>query len=280
MSYVADHYDRHYEHEWERLQRHRTEYAVTLRALETYLPPPPATILDIGGGPGRYAIELSRRGYEVTLVDISRGNLLFAAKKAQEKGVALASIVQGDAAQLPKLPLPVYDAVLLLGPLYHLLSADARWQAVKRAKEQLAENGPIFAAFATRYAVLRDMAINNPQELMDHAARVQEALEAGLYPTGVNKRYPDFYFARTDEIRPFMQSAGFATLALIGCEGIVAGHEAAVNQVQGELWQKWVELNYQLGQEPALHGAADHLLYIGRKSALKDSSAHLSHQSS
>ena len=43
------------------------------------------------------------------------------------------------------------------------------------------------------------------------------------------------------------------------------GHEETINQVEGELWQKWVELNYRLGQEPTLHGAADHLLYIGRK---------------
>jgi hypothetical protein len=26
-----------------------------------------------------------------------------------------------------------------------------------------------------------------------------------------------------------------------------------------------VDLNYRLGHEPSLHGAADHLLYVGRK---------------
>lgn len=82
MGYVAVHYDAHPEHEWERLQRHRTEFAVTLRALDTYLPPPPATILDIGGGPGRYAIELARLGYEVTLLDLSQANLALAKDKA------------------------------------------------------------------------------------------------------------------------------------------------------------------------------------------------------
>jgi S-adenosylmethionine-dependent methyltransferase len=64
-----------------------------------------------------------------------------------------------------------------------------------------------------------------------------------------------------------MEAAGFATLALIGCEGLVAGHEEKVNALQGEAWQRWVDLNYRLGQEPSLHGAADHLLYIGRKAA-------------
>ena len=46
--------------EWERMDRHRTEYAVSLRALEEHLPPPPATILDCGGGPGRYTTGIRR----------------------------------------------------------------------------------------------------------------------------------------------------------------------------------------------------------------------------
>ena len=62
-----------------------------------------------------------------------------------------------------------------------------------------------------------------------------------------------------------METAGFETMNLIGCEGVVAGHEEDINKVEGELWDTWVALNYRLGQEPSLHGAADHLLYIGKK---------------
>ena len=265
MSYVASHYDANYKHEWQRLQRHRTEFAVTLRALETYLPPPPATILDIGGGPGRYAIELSRRGYDVTLLDLSQGNLALAKENADEKGVKLAYVVHGDATKLPNLPFSEYDALLLMGPLYHLLSIEERQQAVNEARNVLRPNSPIFAAFVTRFAVIRDQAINNPQWIIDDPEGFEETLLTGVHPSGPAERYPDFYFAHPDEIRPLMQSAGFETVNLIGCEGVVAGHEETINQVEGELWQKWVELNYQLGQEPTLHGAADHLLYIGRK---------------
>ncbi len=265
MSYVAAHYDDHYEGEWQRLQRHRTEFAVTLRALENYLPPPPAAILDIGGGPGRYAIELSKRGYQVTLLDISAGNLAYAVAKAAEHNVQLAHIIRGDAKNLPHLPRPSYDAVLLMGPLYHLLSLEERQQAVREAARVLHLNAPIFAAFVTRFAVLRDIAIKNPQEIVADPERFAQLLETGVHPAGPAKRYPDFYFVHTDDIRPLMEAAGFTTENLIGCEGIVAGHEETINQVQGELWQQWVALNYRLGQEPALYGAADHLLYIGRK---------------
>lgn len=50
------------------------------------------------------------------------------------------------------------------------------------------------------------------------------------------------------------------------CEGIVAGHQGKVHELTGQAWQAWVDLNYELGQEPALYGASDHLLYVGEKS--------------
>ncbi len=47
----------------------RIEYARTQEILARVLPPPPATILDVGGGPGAYALWLARAGYAVTLID-------------------------------------------------------------------------------------------------------------------------------------------------------------------------------------------------------------------
>ena len=81
---VANLYDSMSEHEWARMDRHRTEFYVTLRALREHLPPPPARVLDCGGGPGRYAVELARWGYDVTLFDLSAGNLALAREKTAE----------------------------------------------------------------------------------------------------------------------------------------------------------------------------------------------------
>ena len=75
MNPVEQLYDSDPQREWAREARHRTEFAVTRRALADYLPPSPAAIADLGGGPGRYAIPLTQQGYAVTLVDLSRENL-------------------------------------------------------------------------------------------------------------------------------------------------------------------------------------------------------------
>jgi len=59
-------------YEWRRLKRdpyHQIEFFVTMHFLTKYLPEE-GLILDTGGGPGRYTIELARRGYEVILLDL------------------------------------------------------------------------------------------------------------------------------------------------------------------------------------------------------------------
>ena len=120
-SIVAAYYDSDPEREWQRVERHRTEYAVTLRALEEHLPKPPAHVLDCGGGPGRYAIELVRRGYQVTLFDLSLENLKVAHQHAEQAGVGLEAILHGSVVDLSYFENSSFDALLLMGPLYHLL---------------------------------------------------------------------------------------------------------------------------------------------------------------
>jgi len=56
---------------------------------------PPARILDLGCGQGRHGIELGRRGYEVTGVDLSDYLLDVAAARARAAGVRL-RLLKGD----------------------------------------------------------------------------------------------------------------------------------------------------------------------------------------
>jgi len=62
-----------------------------------------------------------------------------------------------------------------------------------------------------------------------------------------------------------MAEAGFDALDLIACEGVVSMIEEQVNALTGQAWDVWVELNYRLGKDPSVHGAAEHLLYVGRR---------------
>jgi SAM-dependent methyltransferase len=70
-----------------------------------------ASILDVGCGTGRHAIELARRGYAVTGIDVSAKMLAKAAEKAKAAGVNV-NLIRADATkfQLPK----KYDGAICL----------------------------------------------------------------------------------------------------------------------------------------------------------------------
>jgi 2-polyprenyl-3-methyl-5-hydroxy-6-metoxy-1,4-benzoquinol methylase len=261
---VQSYYDQNAENEWERFERHRTEYAVTLRALHDFLPPAPATVLDVGGGPGRYAIALAKQGYDVTLVDLSRECLKLAKEKAHNARVRLVDTIHADACDLSTLSSERFDAVLLMGPLYHLLTYQERLQAVREARRVLKPQGMLFASFISRFAPMRDAAARYPESVLEHAAHIEQELATGVLNRA--STFTNAYFALPDDIVPFMEATGTKTLTLIGCEGIVAGHEQKINDLQGKAWDYWVDLNYRLGKDAALRGAADHLLYVGRMS--------------
>jgi 2-polyprenyl-3-methyl-5-hydroxy-6-metoxy-1,4-benzoquinol methylase len=44
---------------------------LVLERLQGRLPPPPARVIDVGGGTGALAVPLAAAGYEVTLIDAS-----------------------------------------------------------------------------------------------------------------------------------------------------------------------------------------------------------------
>jgi len=267
---IQEFYDKNVQNEWERLDRHRTEFEVTMKALKEFLPPSPCRVLDVGGGPGRYSIALAKSGYTVTLFDLSKGCLDFAERKSSELGVELPGTVKGNSLDLGKFADEAFDVVLLMEPLYHLLKENERQQAVSESKRVLISGGIAFATTITRYAPIRWCAKNEP-EWFDRYGR--QILENGIWlgpessPSTSRVGFTTSYFALPSELVPLMESQGFETLDLISCEGAISLIEEKINELKGKSFDEWVDLNYKLGRDPIFHGSAEHLLYVGRKPA-------------
>lgn len=262
MNRVGSFYDKIAHEEWERLGHHRMEFAITMGVLEDHLPPPPADVLDIGSGPGRYAIALAQKGYAVTLGDVSGECLALACQKSLEGGVELKAIVQANATELHMFGDASFDAVLMLGPLYHLLAEQERGLAVAESGRVLKPGGLVFAAFVTTFGVLRYAAIQNPEWIVRCA---EELLATGVPSNSFNEGSFPGYFVHPQQVAPLMESGGFVSLDLVATDGLLSRLEERVSQTQGEVWQAWVDVVYRLRREPALFGASDHLLYVGRK---------------
>ncbi len=260
MKSVESFYDANPQMEWDRFERHAMEFAITKRALAQHLPPPPARILDCGGGPGRYAIHLARMGYEVTLLDLSQANLDLARVKAGEAQVELAAYIHGNALEMAEFSAGQFDAVLLLGPLYHLLSDADRRRAVSEARRVLRPGGRFFAAFITFYAPFRDaIAQGYLRQYFEDQERTDRLLENHT----VREGFTDAWCALPAEVTPWMESCGLRTRDLLAVEGLAAGHERFINALDAPAFDYWVELNERFCRDPHLLGGADHLLYVG-----------------
>ncbi len=98
---VADHYITGYEAD--RLQKGtgNLDRERSRELLKRFLPPAPATILDVGGGPGSHACWLAQQGYAVHLVDITPLHAKVAHEASLRQPEApLSSAAVGDACSL------------------------------------------------------------------------------------------------------------------------------------------------------------------------------------
>ena len=266
LEFVRRYYDRSPQHEWERADRHRTEFAITWKILEAYLPPPPARILDCGGGPGRYAIRLAQRGSGVTLFALSPENLAFARREAQAIGINLQAYDRGDASDLGRYAAGSFDALLLMGPLYHLLELEGRQRALREAWRVLRPGGVLLAAFINRYAGHLHAVCRDPLLPLREAQASESILRTGkLAPRDDQLEAFVAYMAHPSEVSPLLWSSGFECLETLNLEGLVGGYESEVNALQGEAWDTWLAINWQAAHDPSLFGASQHRLAVGRR---------------
>jgi ubiquinone/menaquinone biosynthesis C-methylase UbiE len=259
-------YESNVEMEWARLERHRTEFALTARAFEEFMHPS-SVVVDLGSGPGRFSLLLASLGHKVTLLDISEQSLKFAETKAEEQGVRFEACVCASATDMSMFEDESFDAALLMGPLYHLLDASDRELCLTETRRILRSGGLVFATFLLCYAVLRDAAKHEPEWLIDYPEDARRILEDGIYTFEgqENPPFTDFWSVHPSDVSTIMQRAGFETQALLAQEGLVSMIDEKINLLQGEAWEAWVDLNYRCGKDPAIHGGAEHLLYVGRR---------------
>jgi ubiquinone/menaquinone biosynthesis C-methylase UbiE len=104
VSDIASQYNSDPGREDNRLDRHQLEHDLTWRYLDRYLPPlGPSTgsILEVGPATGRYTVELARRGFQVTAVDLSEQLLALCRRRVKNAGLAgRVRLLVGDARDL------------------------------------------------------------------------------------------------------------------------------------------------------------------------------------
>lgn len=259
--------------EWERLEPPSigaVEFAVTCHLLQAYLPPS-GSVLDLGGGPGRYAIWLEERGYQVVLADASPEMLHLARIKLEEVGVSeeKIEILQADARELGILSDASFDAVLCLGPFYHLIEEQDRKRASRELVRVLRPGGLAFIAVMPRYTFLRrTLFLPDERHRILQPEWIQQLLDRGIFQNDVPGRFTSGYGFELSRVAPFFEGYGLETLGMFALEGFTAGLEATLAEFhtnEPELYAATLRLILKSAQDPSILGMSLHVLYVGQR---------------
>lgn len=235
------------------LERLRTE-----KLLDQFLPKPPATILDVGGGTGVYTFYLANQGYGVYLID-PVAYQIEEAKKIGESltGNAPLGYIVGDARKIAMSDQSV-DVVLFLGPLYHLNPAD-RQVALSEAKRVLKSGGILFAVAISRYAPINSY-FKKGKMTSDLKAAIFSSLTSGHF----EYRGAVFYSHYPVELRRELERAGFDKVFLYAVEGL--GSPVTDENIEDEaVFQDFVQIIDATEQDESVLGMSSHIMAIGKK---------------
>jgi SAM-dependent methyltransferase len=244
------------------------ERARTQELLRRHLPPPPGVVLDVGGAAGAYALWLAEAGHEVHLVDPVPLHVRQAEEASRSRaGGRLASARVADARRLGFADSSA-DAVLMLGPLYHLTDRADRLAALAEARRVLKAGGLLFAAAISRFASLLDGLRGPVFEHDAFAAIVEQDLTDGQHrnDTGIVEFFTTAFFHLPGQLDAEVREAGFTLEGVFAVEGPGAFvPDFARRWADPAARARLLDLVRRVEREPALLGASPHLLAVGRR---------------
>ena len=228
---IKNYYDSAVQSEWNRIAN-RPEFLLTCRMLGRYIKPG-HTVLDIGGGPGRYSLWLAGKKCDVTLFDLSPENVKFAEERAAEQGLAIKTFA-GNALDADVLVVGQFDHVLLMGPMYHLLEEPDRIKAVNGALNLLKPGGIIYVSFINLFAGIIYYMKDAPNAFSweNEAIYLNNVLSQNNY---IGDAFTKAVFMEQSKILPFMAQFPLEKLHLFGQEGITSHCESNIMSQSPEI---------------------------------------------
>jgi SAM-dependent methyltransferase len=265
---VRQFYTAQVRNEWRRLVKdpyHHLELDTTLNFMEKYLPQG-GVVLDAGGGPGRYTLELARRDHDVVLLDLTPANLTFARRQIKKAGLQ-ARVKDFREASIVDLSLYAdctFDAVVCTGgPLSHVLNPVERDRAISELIRVAKPGAPVFISVISRLAVLIfELARAQFEIELPHFIPMRDT---GDYQGGYG--FTCCHFFLPEEFRAAVAGKPLEVLEMVGLEGISSHHRRALNRLSKneKRWAVWLETHYQTCTHPSVVGISEHILLVGRK---------------
>ena len=244
------------------------ELARMQELIRRFLPSPPGVVLDVGGGPGRYSCWLAEQGYDVHLVDPVEKHVKQARQASRSQpDHPLASATQGDARSLSHGDGSA-DAVLLMGPLYHLTDRNDRLSALREARRVLKPGGLVVAKAINRFASLLSGLFKSYIDDPNFIPIVHRDLEEGQHrgQSDAPKYFTTAFFHRPEELEGEVLEVGFDQLGLYAVQGpglIATDLEGRMSDPAKRA--QLLDLIRAVEQEKTLLGVSTHLVVVATK---------------
>ncbi len=257
---VREYYDRLAGGEWDRLELpvQRIEFLSTLRLIDKYLPDG-GRACDIGAGPGRYAVELIRRGFETTLIEPVDNLLELARAKLADEGLEAQALHVGDARRLDYLPDASFDVVLLMGPLYHLASRKDRMRALREASRILKRGGRGIVAYLNGWGLIKTGISDFPSRFENAASLSEMFGESGI---------AIWFWSNPEDASKEIEAAGLSVVTYAGAESFASGMDPLMAKLATEHpagYENLVQAAVLTSESPQYRDATDHLHFVVEK---------------
>jgi len=264
---ITDYYDRAPEEVRLEQGAFQLEEARTRELIQRFAPPPPGTVVDVGGAAGAYALWLAGAGYAVHLLDPVPRLVAEAQRRSAGAERPLVSCRVGDARALD-VPAETADVLLLLGPLYHLTDARDRARSLQEAARVLKPGGRLFAAAISRWASALDGLARDLLQDPRFALIVEQDLRDGQHrnPTERLDYFTTAYFHRPEELTAEVLAAGLVLDGVYGLEGpgwILP--DVAERMADAHRRAALLRVARMLETEPSVLGSSAHLLAVAQR---------------
>lgn len=259
MDNIVEYYDKY--NEDIRLikdRAHQIEFITTTKYLDEFIKKG-MKVLDLGAGTGRYSIHMASNGVHVTAVDIVPKHVEEIRNKANDENVELKAVL-GNGQDLREFEENSFDAVICLGPLYHISDKEDRVRCIEECLRVLKPNGVFMAAYINRYAVFANMVGRDKSNINDLGL-------VNIYKIGREFGNDEdvFYFSSYSEVEETMDKLNVNKMKHITTDGMMSTLAAKINEFEDDEFEKWMEYHLSICEESSLVGCGLHGLYIGNK---------------
>ncbi len=204
----------------------------------------------------------------MTLADLSPNLLDLARRHLADRGARVREVVRADARDLSRWPAASFDAVLALGPFYHLPDLQDRERALAEIVRVTAPGGLVATAWMPRWSLLRrTLAIADERDRLTDPAFVDGLLDRGEYTNAHRGRFTHAHGTDPARLPQELAEAGLRTVVLASTDGFANGLHDAVDALRTQdppRYEAVLDLLARTATDPSLLGTAGHLLHLGR----------------